>query len=251
MKTFLPLLLIVAALGIFLVFSKLRKPEKSSDLFPYKKIGFLFSPAERSFFGVLGQAVGNEYAIFGKVRVADVVSVKSVADKGGWRRAFNRISAKHFDFVICAKGDLSVVCVVELDDQSHQERKRQERDAFLVKLCQAVSLPLIQIPAQRAYTVADIRAKFFQVLEQQSRAVLIQSTDAPQPQVLANQSRTSISSDSSAQLVNKATVPVNTPVCPRCAAPMVQRAVKTGSRAGEKFWGCSTFPKCRGVTLAS
>lgn len=37
------------------------------------------------------------------------------------------------------------------------------------------------------------------------------------------------------------------PACPRCGQAMIQRVAKTGSKAGEKFWGCSTFPACRGV----
>lgn len=35
--------------------------------------------------------------------------------------------------------------------------------------------------------------------------------------------------------------------CPRCGSPMVLRTVKAGARAGERFWGCSTFPKCRAI----
>jgi restriction system protein len=37
------------------------------------------------------------------------------------------------------------------------------------------------------------------------------------------------------------------PGCPRCGASMMQRVAKRGSRAGERFWGCSRFPDCRGV----
>lgn len=36
-------------------------------------------------------------------------------------------------------------------------------------------------------------------------------------------------------------------LCPKCGAPMVLRTVKKGNRAGEKFYGCSTYPKCRGM----
>ena len=35
--------------------------------------------------------------------------------------------------------------------------------------------------------------------------------------------------------------------CPLCGAEMVLRTAKKGARAGEKFWGCATFPKCRGI----
>jgi restriction system protein len=34
--------------------------------------------------------------------------------------------------------------------------------------------------------------------------------------------------------------------CPVCGAGMVERVVKSGERAGARFWGCSTYPKCRG-----
>ncbi|MDF3934661.1 nuclease-related domain-containing protein [Pseudomonas citronellolis] len=33
--------------------------------------------------------------------------------------------------------------------------------------------------------------------------------------------------------------------CPKCGSALVIRTVKTGPKAGERFWGCSGFPKCR------
>jgi len=36
-------------------------------------------------------------------------------------------------------------------------------------------------------------------------------------------------------------------LCPKCSAPMVRRVAKHGANAGNGFWGCSTFPKCRGI----
>ena len=34
--------------------------------------------------------------------------------------------------------------------------------------------------------------------------------------------------------------------CPLCGSEMVLRTAKKGPKAGENFWGCSAFPKCRG-----
>lgn len=39
----------------------------------------------------------------------------------------------------------------------------------------------------------------------------------------------------------------NTQQCPKCKSDMILRESKKGSNAGNKFWGCSTFPKCRSV----
>lgn len=45
--------------------------------FPYQKEPALFTAAERSFLGVLEQAVEGRFRVFGKVRVADVITVKT------------------------------------------------------------------------------------------------------------------------------------------------------------------------------
>lgn len=37
------------------------------------------------------------------------------------------------------------------------------------------------------------------------------------------------------------------PRCPKCAASMVRRTAKNGVNAGSQFWGCSTYPACRGT----
>jgi restriction system protein len=37
------------------------------------------------------------------------------------------------------------------------------------------------------------------------------------------------------------------PSCPRCAQAMVRRTAKKGANAGQQFWGCSDYPRCRGT----
>jgi restriction system protein len=38
-----------------------------------------------------------------------------------------------------------------------------------------------------------------------------------------------------------------TPVCPLCGKPMVRRIARRGSNAGNRFWGCSAYPACKGI----
>jgi restriction system protein len=40
---------------------------------------------------------------------------------------------------------------------------------------------------------------------------------------------------------------VTAPACPHCRKPMVVRVARTGANAGGDFWGCSNYPKCRGI----
>jgi len=37
--------------------------------------------------------------------------------------------------------------------------------------------------------------------------------------------------------------------CPKCDSEMVVRTTKNGPNAGATFWGCSAYPKCKGVTF--
>ena len=37
------------------------------------------------------------------------------------------------------------------------------------------------------------------------------------------------------------------PRCPKCEQPMVRRTARRGANAGREFWGCSEFPRCRGI----
>lgn len=38
-----------------------------------------------------------------------------------------------------------------------------------------------------------------------------------------------------------------TPACPSCGKTMTLRTARRGPNAGERFWGCPSYPKCRGT----
>lgn len=40
---------------------------------------------------------------------------------------------------------------------------------------------------------------------------------------------------------------IQNPFCPKCGSKMILRTAKTGKYAGSKFWGCSSFPKCKSI----
>ncbi|MEE3504711.1 MULTISPECIES: restriction endonuclease [unclassified Pseudomonas] len=37
------------------------------------------------------------------------------------------------------------------------------------------------------------------------------------------------------------------PACPHCRKPMVIRVARSGANAGGDFWGCSSYPGCKGI----
>ncbi len=77
--------------------------------------------------------------------------------------------------------------------------------------------------------------------------------DSPKP---AFQTVAVTSEESVTPAANSVSVPAKpyiseTPLCPKCGAPMVKRTASKGGNVGSSFWGCSQFPKCRGIVNIS
>ncbi len=147
--------IVVAIIVIFIIASKGKKKPRRIILF--RKRNALFTAAERSFLGVLDQASDGHYRVFGKVRIADVILPAKGLDKSTWARTFNRIKAKHFDFVLCDPRTLDIKAVIELNDKSHSNSRRIERDELVGMACADAGLPLRMVKAQRAYSVEAIK----------------------------------------------------------------------------------------------
>src|SRR5690606_19236597 len=135
------------------VFNARKSPRAGAIGLPYLREELLFSVAERSFLGVLDQALGPNNRVFGKVRVADIAKVKAGLSNSARQGALNRVAAKHFDFVVCRASDLTVLCAVELDDKSHSTKRARARDQLLEQICQTINLPLMRVTAQSGYAI--------------------------------------------------------------------------------------------------
>ena len=225
-----PAMLLAAFVFLLLIFVALMAKYRSKkSIHPYQKLNALFTPAERSFYGVLTQAVNGDAVIFGKVRVADVLTPRKSTIKGVWQTAFNKISAKHFDFMLCKKDDLSFICGIELDDSSHNSAKSQARDAFVEAACQSAGFPLIRYRARASYQVTEVRDALATVL-----ANIGTNQAAPASMPVAPQQTLPASND-------------HEKTCPKCSSEMTVRVAKKGKAVGSEFWGCSAFPQCRHV----
>jgi hypothetical protein len=123
----------------------------------YEAVPALLTPAERSFFGVLQQAVASDYQIFAKVRLADIVRPVRNPSRSGWQSAFNRIASKHVDFVLCDSSRLGVVAVIELDDRTHERFERGVRDGLVDSTLADARIPVLRVSARQSYSPTQIR----------------------------------------------------------------------------------------------
>jgi len=249
--------LLAIAIGVILILAQQKRAGGGASTFGYRRKPYLLSKAGRSFYGVLAQAVGDKALIFSKVRVADVLAPQKGLNRANWQRAFNQISAKHFDFLLCDPQDCAVKRAIELDDASHGSAKRQKRDAFLEQACESAGLPLLRIRAARGYGVVDIRQQVEAMLfpvHHDSSLEKPQEVEGQSVEVTANeQERVDNQTEPQAGKpidsltgVEVAAQPV-APACHQCGEVMMLRKARSGKNAGQQFWGCSAFPKCRGV----
>lgn len=201
----------------------------SDDLpdFPYELRNNFLSPAELSFYGVLRDLIGNRAVISSKVGLGDIFWVK-LEDKSKFRIFTNKIDRKHVDFLLCDPATMRPLVGIELDDRSHQREDRQVRDAFVDKVFAAARLPLLHLPVRRAYVAAELEAQIAPFL-----GVPTVSTPTPVRHP-----------EPPAQIANAVN---ESPRCPKCGSEMTLRTAKSGTNAGNKFWGCSKYPNCRGI----
>ena len=131
-------------------------PRAQNIVAAYEAVALL-SPAERSFFGVLEQALSPDYKIFAKVRLADIVHPVRSPSRSGWQSAFNRITGKHVDFVLCDLAHLGVIGVIELDDRSHGTFERGVRDGLVDSALADAGIPVLRVAARQSYSPVQIR----------------------------------------------------------------------------------------------
>lgn len=197
--------------------------------FPYHLRDHFLSPAELSFCTVLRTAVNGRAALCSKVALGDLFYVKKGDDASRWRIYTNKIDRKHVDFLLCDPATMHPLVGIELDDSSHQRPDRQTRDTFVDGVFAAAKLPLLHVPVKRAYVTADIEAQIAPYLAESTARVPapVRVVEAPLPITVVQTNES--------------------PRCPKCDSEMILRTAKSGANAGNRFWGCSNYPNCRGM----
>lgn len=158
--------LALAILGVivFLKENVLKKDTLIQDKqnLPYKK-KFLLTKNEWAFYKDL-KKVTDKYNlhILSKIRLADLVEVKSGLDNKTRMKYFGKIKSKHIDFALCNPENLSILLLIELDDSSHDRSDRMERDSFVENLFQETGYKLLRVRSS-----VDIENQICSLLELQ------------------------------------------------------------------------------------
>lgn len=188
---------------------------------PYRSKDSLLSPTEVSFYHVLASITNGRVVICPKVGLKDLLFITKHYKSREYYSYFGRISQKHIDFVLCEPKAMQPIAAIELDDRSHGQVDRTERDSVVDQIFSAAGLPLLHVAAAQGYNTSELAAILEPYLHGQRAQNKI-------PEV----------------------VPVDVPAlpnCPRCGVPMKLRTATKGANAGQQFYGCPNYPNCREI----
>lgn len=132
--------------------SRLNSWHPPQQVVPYVSRQMLLSQGEQCFYHALRIAVGHHLNISMKVRLADVVT----CSEDDWQLHGVKIAQKHLDFVLCDPHTSEILVAVELDDKSHNQASRQERDQFVDEVLWSCGVVLLHIRASSQYCPLDL-----------------------------------------------------------------------------------------------
>ena len=93
-----------------------------------------------------------------EVKRVKLVGLMPSNDKN-WQTAFNKIKAKHIDFVLCENQTFKPKLVIELGDKSHITEKRIQRDQFVDEALKSAHLQIIH-----TYGTQNLKDKIIEAL---------------------------------------------------------------------------------------
>lgn len=144
-----------------------KKPQGKATRSPYQKHTALFSPDDGDFYRALRAAVGEDFEVFGRIRVADIVLPKKGVSRDIIRAAFDPIAGRHFDFVLCDRNTLAVVCAIQLHDKINPARQTEHPDDALRPICESIALPFVRFHIKADYSAAEMRERLDKAMRQE------------------------------------------------------------------------------------
>lgn len=135
---------------------------KNADInFPYIK-SELLTNAELQLFHFMNNNLCQleKIRIFPKVRLGDIVDLDTrlTTDK----KFVWKVTNKHVDFLICKADTLEVICVVELDDYTHESQEAKEKDLFIMQVLNTVGIKTFRIRSK----IAAIEKSDFELVDE-------------------------------------------------------------------------------------
>ena len=168
------LLTILQILGILILilvlkyaYARVSDPsEKSRKIYHYTHKDSLMTNAENEFFNMLTEAVGTRYFVFPQVHLSAILDHK--VNGQNWKAAFQSINGKSVDYVISDKTSRKSLVAIEIDDYTHNDEDRRQRDIQVEQMLQEAQVPLLRFTDYKTITRDEIERRINETLAAQN-----------------------------------------------------------------------------------
>lgn len=144
--------------------------------FPFNCKSTLFTQAEHNFLELLKTALGNEYRVMNRVKLADLLVIRNGVSDKAKKTALMNAQSKYLDFVICDAKTMAIVGALDLVDTNGAGYK-VKKDWFVSGALESAAIPHIRIKVKNNYSVEEVQ----HCIKQKLRSVQL-PTDAKKPQ---------------------------------------------------------------------
>jgi very-short-patch-repair endonuclease len=124
----------------------------------------LLTENEKAWFKAIRAALPHAH-VFAQVALNQLVR----AEGPKWRAAKNKIDPRSIDFVLL-NPDLAVLLAIEIDDRSHNAKKRQADDAKKDKALRDAEIGLLRFPATPVLAEDEIKRRVIDAIAARAKA---------------------------------------------------------------------------------
>lgn len=118
----------------------------------YRPKRYITTINELNFYNVLLEIAKElDLILFSQVSLYNILETKPNLDYKTKTIYFNKIASKSIDFVLVDKKDCRIKLCIELDDNTHKQEKRIQRDKFINELFESLEINLLRYPVYKIY----------------------------------------------------------------------------------------------------
>ena len=131
----------------------------SNDYYLYEIKNVLITKSEQVFFDVIKSSVPAGYCVFPQINLASIIN------KTDGSRFHNELF-RNVDFLI-TDSEFHPILIIEINDSTHLNSDRKERDEKVRKICEEAGIPIIKLWTSYGIKQDYIKNRIFEVINNQ------------------------------------------------------------------------------------
>lgn len=126
----------------------------------YRAKRYIMTINELKFYNILLEIAKElDLILFSQVSLYNILETKNNLDYSTRQTYFNKIASKSIDFVLVDKHNCRIKLCIELDDNTHKQEKRKQRDKFINELFKNLEINLLRYPTYQIYYKDTLKRK--------------------------------------------------------------------------------------------